>query len=188
MTVYELTITQSNTTVPSVPNDQYSSLTQPALYSVFQTVPFSIDMTLSLNEVQEADPPTDPPTPPTLVPVPISSVNATFTTYHSVSFTTLDTNPSAYKIRASGTITDTMPGESYDLLFANGTISTVPVTNLPSYRAIVKWNLPSSYSALISSYNFNINSGQYVATANQYVYWDFDTQIAHFKSVVAGGA
>jgi hypothetical protein len=170
-----VTIVKSNQTVPTLSNDAYPG-TDTFLFSVLQGTAFSIDVAFTLD---------DGAIPP--VNVPITSVVPSLSGgYGSVSFTTVDTNPSAYKIRVAGTFTNVLLGESYQLLLEDGSLVTVPVSGLPSYRSITAWNLPSVFSQLLTGYSFNINSGVATATMNQYVYWDLNSSITAFKSVVQG--
>ena len=172
-----VTIVKSNQTVPTISNDAYPG-TDTFLFSVLQGTAFSIDVAFTLDD--GAEPP---------VPVPITSVSASLSGgYTSVSFTTVDTNPLAYKIRVAGTFTNVLPGESYQLLLEDGSLVTVPISGLPSYRSITAWNLPTSLYTLLSNYSFNINSGVETVTMSQYVYWNINSAITAFKAVVAGGA
>lgn len=171
-----VTIVKSNATVPTISNDAYPG-TDDHLFSVIQGTAFSIDVAFSLD---------DGAIPP--VAVPITSISASLSGgYSSVSFTTIDTNPLAYKIRVAGTFTNVLTGESYQLLLNDGSLVTVPVTGLPSYRSITAWNLPTQLSKLLTEYSFSINSGATIVTMNQYVYWDLNSSVTAFKSVVAGG-
>ncbi len=168
-----VTIVKSNQTVPTISNDAYPG-TDTFLFSVLQGTAFSIDVAFTLDD--GAEPP---------VAIPITSVVPSLSGgYSSVSFTTVDTNPSAYKIRVAGTFTNVLLGESYQLLLNDGSLVTVPVTGLPSYRSITAWNLPSSFSQLLTGYSFNINSGAAIVTMSQHVYWSLNSAITAFKSVV----
>jgi hypothetical protein len=99
----------------------------------------------------------------------------------------MDTNPLAYRVRVSGTLTNVLTGESYQLLLNDGSLTTVSVSSLPAYRSITAWNLPTELYKSINNYSFSLNSGAEVITMNQYVYWAIDPSITAFKAVVAGG-
>lgn len=198
MADYELVVEQINANVPSVPNDDYYNLanTTGYLYSIYQGQSFSIDLRMSLFSIEPPtpppppdpeSPPPPPPPPPTPTPVPITHVQSSFTTYHSVSFSTVDYDPYAYTVRVSGNVYDAMPGEAYTLLMNDRSIITSPIINPPPYLAIVRWTLPSSFAALMDKYTFNINSGTYVLSANQYIYWDAYTNVQRFKVDLAKG-
>ena len=93
-----VTIVKSNQTVPTISNDAYPG-TDTYLFSVLQGTAFSIDVAFTLDD--GAEPP---------VNVPITSVVPSLSGgYTSVSFTTVDTNPLAYKIRVAGTLTNVLP-------------------------------------------------------------------------------
>jgi hypothetical protein len=178
-----VTIVKSNATVPTIPNDNYDVLanTSSYLFSVYQSVPFSMDLTFSLFEGPEE----------ALVPVPITSVNATFTGYSSVTLTVANTDPLAYKIAVSGNLTNVIAGESYALLLEDGRTVNSPVNNLSDYVAVVGWNLPTPFSGPqeISTYAFTVssNTSSQPVTMSQYVYWNFNTAVVNFKQAIAGG-
>jgi hypothetical protein len=171
-----VTITKTSITIPTISNDAYPG-TDDYLFSVVQGTAFSIDVTFALD---------DGMVPP--VPVPITSVSSSLSGgYTSVSFTVMDTNPLAYRVRVSGTLTNVLTGESYQLLLNDGSLTTVSVSSLPAYRSITAWNLPTELYKSINNYSFSLNSGAEVITMNQYVYWAIDPSITAFKAVVAGG-
>lgn len=171
-----VTVSKTSISIPTISNDAYPG-TDDYLYSAVQGGAFSIDITFSLD---------DGAIPP--VAVPITSISASLSGgYSSVSFTVMDTNPLAYRIRVAGTLSNVLTGESYQLLLNDGSLSTVSVSSLPAYRSIIAWNLPTELYKSISNYSFSINSGVETVTMNQYVYWNLDSAVTAFKSVVAGG-
>lgn len=173
-----VTIVKSNATVPSISGDAIPEADAFYLYSVYQNVPFSMDLTFSADDGQ------DPPSP-----IPITSVSSSLSTYGSVSFSTIDTNPYAYKIRVSGTITNAIPGEYYYILQDDNTIAQVSATAVPAlgYLAIVRWTLPTSFVTLMTdNYQFVLN-GYGTVNMSQYVYWNYDPAITQFQQVVAQG-
>lgn len=178
-----VTIVKSNATVPTIPTDEYEVLTSPNtfLFSVYQSLPFSIDLTFSLF---------DGP-PEALVPVPIVSVNSSFSTYSNVTFTVANTDPYAYKITVNGNLANVIIGESYTLLLENNTTTNAAPTSLPDYVAVVGWNLPIPFSppVTINNYSFVItgNTVSQNVTMSQYVYWNFNTGVVDFRQAIAGG-
>jgi hypothetical protein len=181
-----VTVTKSNATVPTIVNDDYVLL--PAnnffLFSVYQGTAFSMDLTFALFEGSEEFP----------TPAPIASITPSFSTYSSVTFTTIDTDPYAYKIRVQGNLTNVIVGESYDVLQEDRQIVQVPVSELPpKYAAIVEWNLPTFFSApvTINNYSFAVVGNSMITetvTMSQYVYWNAAGRIAQFEQAVAGGS
>ena len=100
-----VTITKTSITIPTISNDAYPG-TDDYLFSVVQGTAFAIDVTFALDD--GAEPPVD---------VPITSVTSSLSGgYNSVSFTVMDTNPLAYRVRVAGTLTNVLTGESYQLL------------------------------------------------------------------------
>jgi len=172
-----VTIVKSNATVPTIPNDSYPG-TNSYLFSVYQNVPFSMDLTFSLFD--EIDPPGA---------IAITSVNSSFSTYSSVTFTVANTDPYAYKITVSGNLNNVITGESYILLLEDNTLLQAPVSNLPDYVAVVEWTLPGVYSQSISTYNFVVSDGVSNTNVNmsQYVYWNYEIGITNFRQDIAGG-
>jgi hypothetical protein len=178
-----VTVIKSNETVPTIPNDEYEVVLAPGayLFSVYENLPFSIDLTFYLYDGTEEFP----------IPVEITSVNASFTTYNTVTFTVADPDPFAYKITVNGNLTGIVGNETYSLLLANNSIVQASPTSLPDYLAVVGWNLPTSFSTPveISTYNFTVNSAttSELVTMSQYVYWNFNTGIVNFRQAIAGG-
>jgi hypothetical protein len=178
-----VTVTKSNATVPTIPNDNYDVLLAPGayLFSVYENLPFSMDLTFFMYEGSEEFP----------SPVEITSVNASFTTYNTVTFTVANTNPYAYKITVNGNLTGIVGNETYSLLLANNSIVQASPASLPEYLAVVDWNLPTSFSTPveISTYSFTVNSAttSELVTMSQYVYWNFNAGIADFRLAIAGG-
>ena len=180
----EVSIVKSNATVPSIGGDAIPDPDTYYLYSVYQNVPFSIDLTFSLDDT------TDPENP---IPVAITSISRSLSTYGSVSFTTISSNPYNYTIRVSGTITNAIPGEYYYILQNDNTVTQISAASAPAsgYLAIVRWTLPSVFVTLMSnSYQFTINyvGGSETVNMSQYVYWNYDPAIVQFQQVVAQGA
>jgi hypothetical protein len=178
-----VTIVKSNATVPTIPGDNIPSPDTLFLYSVYQNVPFSIDLTFSLED--DAD-------PANTVPVNINSVSSSLSDFNSVTFSTIDSDPLAYKIRVSGTITDAIPGEYYNILNKDYQIVQVPASPSPvfDYLGIVRWGLPVLFQTLISNkYDFVLNytGGSETVEMSQYVYWGYDPAITQFKQVVSEG-
>ena len=151
------------------------------LFSVYENLPFSMDLTFSLNEGSEEFP----------IPVEITSVNASFTTYNTVTFTVANTDPFAYTITVNGNLTGIVGNETYSLLLEDNSIVQASPTSLPQYLAVVDWNLPTSFSTPveISTYSFTVNSvsTSEVVTMSQYVYWNFNAGVVAFKIAIAGG-
>jgi hypothetical protein len=176
-------IVKSNATVPTIPNDDYDVLVSSNnyLFSVYQNTPFSVDLTFSLFEGTEEMP----------IAVPITSVNSTFTTYNSVTFTIANTDPYAYKITVSGNLTDVVSGETYRILLNGGEIVNSSPLSLPSYLAVVGWNLPTSFSppVTINNYSFVVTGSTITENVamSQYVYWNFNTGVVDFRQAIAGG-
>jgi hypothetical protein len=176
-------IVKSNATVPTIPNDDYDVLVSANnyLFSVYQNTPFSMDLTFSLFEGPEEFP----------VPVPITSVGSSFTTYSSVAFSVANTDPYAYKIIVSGNLTDVVTGETYRVLLDSYQIVNASPTSLPSYLAVVGWNLPTSFSppVTINNYSFVVTGDTITENVamNQYVYWNFNTGLVDFRQAIAGG-
>jgi len=178
-----VTIVKSNATVPSISGDAIPSPDTLYLYSVYQNVAFSVDLTFSLDD--GAEPP---------LPIAITSITSSLSTYGSVTFTTIDTDPYNYKIRVSGTITNALSGgDYYTILQSINNLVQVPTSGVPAvgYLGVVEWYPPTSFVALISnSYQFTVNhsTGSEVVNMSQYVYWNYDPAIVQFKQVVAQGA
>lgn len=170
-----VTIALSNITVPTIPNDLYVAGPL-ALPSVYQGTPFSFDMTFTLDDDASPTPNIIPIT--TLTPSLLGG-------YVNASFTVINTNPSAYVLRVSGTISNALPGESYQLLLNDGSLATVPIGSVPSYLAITAWNLPTTLSDFPITYRFVLN-GTVTVQPVQYVYWNLTSALAAFKTVVAG--
>lgn len=183
-------VTKSNATVPTITNDDYEllPLINYYMFSVYQGTPFSMDLTFALFEGSEEFP----------TPAPITSITPSFSTYSSVTFTTLDTSPYAYKIRVQGNLTNVILGETYDVLLEDNSIVQLPSSELPSkYAAITAWNLPTTFSGpvTINNYSFAV-VGESVTEApitdtvvmSQYVYWNAAGRIAQFEAAVSGGS
>jgi hypothetical protein len=171
-----VTISLSNLTVPTIPNDLYAPGPL-ALPSVYQGQAFSMDMTFVL----------DDDAAPTPAIVPITTLTPSLLGgYATASFTVISTNPSAYVLRVSGTITNALPGESYQLLLEDGSLTTVAVSSVPAYRAITAWNLPTIKSDFPITYRFVLN-GTVTVQPVQYVYWNLPVALTAFKSIVSGG-
>lgn len=181
--VMAVTILKSNATVPTIPNDEYDFVVGPSgyLFSVYEDLPFSMDLTFSMYEGPEESP----------TPVEITSVNASFTTYNTVTFTVANTDPYAYTITVNGNLTGIVGNETYSLLLANNSIVQASPSSLSEYLAVVDWNLPSSFAAPveISTYSFEVNSANTteLVTMNQFVYWNSNTSVTNFRDAIAGG-
>jgi len=179
-----VTVTKSNATVPTIPNDEYDVLVDANnyLFSVYQNLPFSIDLTFAMTE-EVANVTTN---------VAIVSVNSSFSTYSNVTFTVANTDPFAYKVTVSGNLTDVIGGESYALLLEDSRVINAPPSNLPDYLAVVGWNLPGSFSTpvLINTYSFAVTGNTVnteTVTMSQYVYWNFDVGVVDFRDAIAEG-
>ena len=183
-------IVKSNATVPTIVNDDYDELvlTNNYLFSVYQGTPFSIDLTFSLFEGTVEFP----------VAAPITSITPSFSTYSSITFTTIDTDPYAYTIRVQGNLTNVILNETYDVLLEDNSIVQLPSSELPAkYTAITAWNIPTFFSTpvTISNYSFIVVGESETeevitdtVTMSQYVYWNADGRIAQFELAVAGGS
>ena len=177
-----VTIVKSNATVPTIPGDNIPSPDTFFLYSVYQNVPFSIDLTFSLEDDTD---------PANTVPVNINSISSSLSDFNTVNFSTIDADPLAYKIRVNGAITDAISGEYYNILTNDYQIVQVPASP-PSfdYLGIVRWGLPNAFQFLMTNkYDFVINhtGGFENVEMSQYVYWGYDPAITQFKQVVSGG-
>jgi hypothetical protein len=174
------TITDVN--VPSIPGD-LNPETDDYLSSVYQNSSFAVDITFSLSEEV-----TDPDTNETsAVPIPITSVIGILPR-STVNTSIINTNPTAYKVRVSGTFTDVIGDDFYRILVSDsvGVITTSTVNVPAEYLALVGWIVPSIFWNTVS-YSFNINSGVASKTFTQYVYWNFEPGITNFTSVLNQG-
>lgn len=183
---------------PSIGGDLYSGDANTALYSVIQGRPFTIDVILTLQ--QEFTTPGEEGGEPTTnyVNVNITEVTSTLNDYGTVTFTTIDDDPEAFKIRVAGTLTGVIPGGTYDLVlpasppgsnvFPTTTVSDVakPGTYLAIYRWIptfIYWQLlPDNYEFVV-----NPDAENQTKTMAQYVYWDWNQALQQFREVVAEG-
>jgi hypothetical protein len=172
-----INIVKSNQTVPSISNDQYAGEDN-YLFSVYQSQPFSIDVTFSAPDGE------------------ITSVTPSLGGgYLSVGFTTISSSVTNYTIRVSGTLTNALNAtETFQFVLNDGSLTTVPLDSIPTlYKSISRWNVPPVFYNLLTNYNFNIigtdGDGSFSESVqmSQYVYWVFQPSLTTFRAAVNGG-
>lgn len=188
---YSLYFTKSAITVPSISGDQIPDPPGDELYlpSVYIGTSFIVDIIFTL-KLLEGD---------VLTTIPIASVNSAFNdiNYTGLSFTVTDSNPSAYTIRVSGSLSGGVGGgESYDFVLNDPpafTRTTNEVNQLPNnFLAIYNWTTPKSISTVLSNvYTFTANGQNAHETSNisfsQYVYWNWNPALTAFEQIVNQG-
>ncbi len=181
-----LEVTLSNAVVPVIQNDDYDGANN-ELFSVYQNVPFSIDLTFVLTDEGNGNNNNENGNGNNSI-IPITSIVPSFTQYSNVTFTTVNNSQNNYVIRVSGTLADVIPGGQYTVVMGDKSLKTFSPTNLPKdYYEVVEWSLPTYYSKSINNYSFNVNSNTVIYNMNQRVYWNLNQEIQRFRQAVAKG-
>lgn len=164
-----LTITVTPVTIPTVVGDDYTGAVG-TLPSVVKGETFAIDIQFQYTDES-------------MVQWNVNSITSTLA-FNEAIVTVVNSNPYAYTIRISGTITDIFTDEYYRFLISSGVLVQQNVA--PSdWIAITKWKLPSVKSINVThSFTVNANEGTVSTDLTQYIYWTFDTSFSYFQTLV----
>lgn len=175
---------------PSISGDLYTDDANTSLYSVIQGQQFTIDVVLTLQEESGGD-------PPTYTNVNITEVQSSLQDYGTVTFTTIDNDPEAFKIRITGALTGVVPGGTYGVVLPAAPGSNVFPTAVVSdaiqpddVLAIYSWAPTLVYWQLLTNnYQFVVNpeTENQQKTMSQYVYWGWTFALQQFKDLVSQG-
>jgi hypothetical protein len=160
-------------TIPTISGDFYPDLDPELfLYSCIQGLEFDINLTFSASQTIPGGGPEGSDID---VPVNITNISSSLIGYTGVNFTVVSSNPTAYTIKAKGTLNGVFENESYTLVLPTNDPTqgfptvTVPVYGLPTYLAPIVWQLPGltvgGRGPLSTSLSFLLPPG---VTANGY--------------------
>jgi hypothetical protein len=196
---YVLIINQTPVNVPDIQGDLYFQEDGSGTPSLFPSSLVGQPYVLDLNLFLYQDLGTGGDDGPVLEPEPITSVLSETPDNTGVTFTVLDPDPLNYQIRVSGTISaqfastysfvtnEILPDGSFKLIENVSTSS-----NLPEYIALFRW-IPSTVIFFFYSlaFSFTVNQGaasEATESFGQYVYYDWNSGISQFRTVLAGGS
>lgn len=165
-----LTLTVTPITVPTVTGDDYTGAAG-TLPSVVKGEAFEIDIKFEYTDEM-------------MVPWNITSIEPVLAFTEAIT-TVVNSNPLAYTIRLSGTVTDIFTDEYYRFLLASG--SFVQQTSAPTeWEVITKWKTPSvKFQNVTHSFNIIANEGSLLTTVTQYIYWTFQSGVEYFQTLVS---
>lgn len=184
--------------VPSIAGDLYTGNSNTALFSINQGQSFIIDVVLTFQEETTTTPEGGGEPTTAFTNIDITEVISTLEGgYGSPTFTVLDTDPIAYKIRITGPVTQVIAGGTYNVVLPaqpgsnNFPTAIVPDNAKPdSFLAIYGWSPTQVYWQLLpNNYKFIVNPEveNEIKTMSQYVYWSWNIALQQFKDIVSEG-
>lgn len=190
---YRLTVTKTPVTIPTIGGDLYPEDGSESgyMFSALQGSPYIVDLTFALYSVESGGEGEQ------LVQEAISSVSSSGPA--GVSFAVQNTDPMAYVVRTTGTPASQFGGDTYDFVLRTDddtkpfpTVQNVQAGgSYPDYLAVYRWDPATvSWISLDGAYEFTANPGSASEASNtlsQYVYWNWNSGISSFVSVVESG-